>query len=211
MKRYWLVVGLLLSFFLITFLFIENLQLSILVNPQDRLSAATWGVALFSVGLLIADVLLPVPSSLVMVANGALFGMVWGTCLSLIGSLGAACFGFVIGRRGEVVLAHFVSSAEQRRANQLLESWGGVAIIVTRPIPILAETTAVMAGASTLGWRMMLLSTLAGSLPTALLYALTGATAVNFDNTILTFGLVLLMAGFFWLFSRYLTNLVNPS
>ena len=204
MKRYWLVVGLLLSFFLAVFLFIENLQVSILVNPQDRLSVASWGVAFISIAFLIADVLLPVPSSLVMVMNGTLFGVVWGTCLSLIGSLGAASFGFVIGRRGEALLARFVTPSEQKRANDLLERWGGLAVIITRPIPILAETTVIMAGASSMGWRSMVVATLAGSLPPALLYALAGATALNFDSSALTFGLILLMVALFWLLRRHL-------
>jgi uncharacterized membrane protein YdjX (TVP38/TMEM64 family) len=51
-------------------------------------------------------------------------------------------------------------------------------------------------------WRTMFLAALAGSLPTALLYALTGATAANFENMVLSLGLALLMAGLFWLNGR---------
>jgi high-affinity Fe2+/Pb2+ permease len=40
---------------------------------------------------------------------------------------------------------------------------------------------------------------LAGSFPVAVLYAVTGATAANWNNSILAFGLVLLMAGLFWI------------
>ena len=113
----------------------------------------------------------------------------FGAGLSLIGSLGAALVGFFIGRHGEQVLARFVPSEERSRANRMLDEWGVLAIIVTRPIPLLAETTAIMAGASTMGWRSMILATLAGSFPVAVLYALTGATAANLDSAILAFGL----------------------
>lgn len=50
----------------------------------------------------------------------------------------------------------------------------------------------------------MLIATLVGSLPPALIYALTGATAARLDNVALVFGLVLLVAGLFWVVGRAL-------
>jgi uncharacterized membrane protein YdjX (TVP38/TMEM64 family) len=82
-------------------------------------------------------------------------------------------------------------------------------VIVTRPIPLLAETVAIMAGASSLGWGRMALAALAGSLAPALLYALTGAAVANLKSTALTFGLVLLVAGSFWLIGRYIEFYVD--
>jgi uncharacterized membrane protein YdjX (TVP38/TMEM64 family) len=154
------------------------------------------------VGLLIVDVVLPVPSSLVMVAHGALFGVLWGTMLSLVGSVGAAVFAFVIGRRGGAVLERVVTPAERARASSVLARWGTLAIIVTRPVPLLAETVAIMAGASSMTWRAMVVASVAGSLPPALLYALTGAAVANVQNTALMFGVVLLVAGLFWLIGK---------
>jgi uncharacterized membrane protein YdjX (TVP38/TMEM64 family) len=162
--------------------------------------------AALGVGLLIADVLLPVPSSLVMVAHGALFGVALGTLLSLLGSAGAALFGFAIGRRGGKLLELVVTREERTRADSLLARWGALAIIVTRPVPVLAETVAIMAGASSLSWSNVLLASLAGSLPPALLYALTGAAVANFQSTALMFGVVMLVAGFFW----FVGNRVAP-
>ncbi len=80
------------------------------------------------VGLLIADVLLPVPSSIVMIAHGALFGVVYGTLLSLIGGTGATLVGFALGRRGGPLLARVVSREERTRADCLLRRWGALAI-----------------------------------------------------------------------------------
>ena len=87
----------------------------------------------------------------------------------------------------------------------MLERWGALAIVVTRPVPLLAETTAVMAGASAIGWRRAALAAFAGSLPAALLYALTGAVAAGFQNGALMFCFVILVSGVFWLGSRRLT------
>jgi uncharacterized membrane protein YdjX (TVP38/TMEM64 family) len=202
MKRYLLIMAGMIAFFLILFLIVEALGVPILSDPAPWMQHGGVLAACLGVGLLIADVLLPVPSSLVMVAHGALFGVALGTFLSLLGSVGAALFGFGLGRRGEKVLRRLVTAEERARADYLLKRWGALAVIVTRPIPLLAETVAIMAGASSLGWGRMALAALAGSIPPALLYALSGAAVANFQQSTLMFGVVLLVAGLFWLVGR---------
>jgi uncharacterized membrane protein YdjX (TVP38/TMEM64 family) len=202
MKRYAIIMGVMIAFFLILFLIVEALGVPLLSDPTPWLGHGGPVAAFVGVGLLIADVLLPVPSSLVMVAHGALFGVVGGTLLSLIGSVGAALFGFAIGRRGGSLLDRLVTPAERARADDLLKRWGILAIVVTRPIPLLAETVAIIAGTSSLGWGRTALAAVAGSLPPALLYAITGASVANLQNTALVFGLVILIAGIFWLIGR---------
>lgn len=210
MKHYLLTMCAMLVFFTILFLVVEALGIPLLVDPTPWMKHGGIMVAALGVGLLIADVLLPVPSSLVMVAHGALFGVVTGTLLSLAGSVGAALFGFAIGRRGGKLLERIVTLEERARADDLLKRWGTLSIIVTRPVPLLAETVAIMAGtSSSLGWGRTVLAALAGSLPPALLYALTGAAFVNFQSTVLMFGLVLLIAGFFWFVGRRVEPLLN--
>jgi uncharacterized membrane protein YdjX (TVP38/TMEM64 family) len=191
-----------LAFFLGLFFLVEALGIPLLVEPTPWLKSGGVLAAALGVGLLIADVLLPVPSSLVMVAHGALFGVVGGTLLSLTGSLGAGLFGFWLGRRGGGLLERLVPAAERERADYLLKRWGTLAVIATRPVPLLAETVAIMAGASPLGWGRMALAALMGSLPPSLLYALTGASAGKFQNTALVFAFVLLVAGLFWMLGR---------
>jgi uncharacterized membrane protein YdjX (TVP38/TMEM64 family) len=191
-----------LALFLALFFLVEALGIPLLVDPTPWLKQGGVWAAVLGVALLIADVLLPVPSSLVMVAHGALFGVVVGTLLSLLGSTGAAVFGFWIGRRGGKLLERLVTAEEREHANRLLERWGTLAVIVTRPIPLLAETVAIMAGASPLGWSRTALAALAGSLPPAFLYALAGASASQFQNTVLMFVFVVVIAGIFWMIGR---------
>jgi uncharacterized membrane protein YdjX (TVP38/TMEM64 family) len=203
MTRFWILMGTMMAAFLGLFAVAQALRLPLLTDPSPWLSEAGAAAALVGVALLVADVLLPVPASLVMIANGSLFGLVGGMLLSLAGSLGAAFLGFAIGRRGGPLFERLVPEDERRRAGALLHRWGDLAIVVTRPIPILAETVAVLAGASPLGWGRMAAATLAGSLPAAFLYALTGATAAGMDNPVLVFALVLLAAGLFWALGQW--------
>jgi membrane protein DedA with SNARE-associated domain len=100
-----------------------------------------------------------------------------------------------------------VRPEEAARADYLLRRWGALAIIVTRPVPLLAETVALLAGASSMGWGRAALAALLGSLPPALLYALTGAAVADFRSTTLVFVLVMLVAASFWMIGR----LFDPS
>ena len=206
MKRFWTLTVAMMALFLGLFLIAEALHVPLLTDPSPWLSRGGSLAAFVGVGLLVADVVLPVPASLVMIAHGALFGPVLGTLLSLAGALGAGLFGFAIGRRGGPLLDRLLPEEERRRADALLQQWGDLAIVVTRPIPIVAETVAVLAGTSRLGWSRMAAATLAGSLPAALVYALTGALAAKLDNVPLVFALVLFVAGLFWVVGRRLQN-----
>jgi len=99
-----------------------------------------------------------------------------------------------------------VTPAERGRASSILAHWGTLAIIITRPVPLLAETVAIMAGASSMSWRAIVVASIAGSLPMSLLYALTGAAVANLQSTALMFGIVLLVAGLFWLVGVFFSH-----
>jgi uncharacterized membrane protein YdjX (TVP38/TMEM64 family) len=199
-----MIAVLLFTIFLTFFLLVEALNVTVLKEPSLWLAQAGALAGFAGICLLVVDVALPVPSSLVMIAHGVLFGVPLGTLLSLVGSTGAVLVGFAIGRRGGPLLARLMTIEELEQAERLLTRWGVLAIIVTRPIPLLAETTAIVVGTSRLGWGRTTLAALAGSLPGALLYALAGAGAASFQNAALVFGLVLLVASTFWLVGRWL-------
>ncbi|MBV9926945.1 MAG: TVP38/TMEM64 family protein [Acidobacteria bacterium] len=206
MKRYLVISGIMAAFFLAVFFVVEALGVPLLADPTPWMARGGALAAFVGVGLLVADVLLPIPSSLVMVAHGALFGVAGGTALSLVGSVGASLFGFAIGRRGGPLLRRVTTPGERARADAFLRRWGALAVCLSRPLPLLAETVAIMAGTSRLGWGRMALASLAGSLPPALLYALTGAAVADFTSAALMFLVVMLVTGLFWLASRLLES-----
>jgi len=57
-----------------------------------------------------------------------------------------------------------------------------------------------------MSWTNVILASLVGSLPPALLYALTGAAVANFQSTVLMFTVVVAVAGLFWLTGRLLES-----
>jgi uncharacterized membrane protein YdjX (TVP38/TMEM64 family) len=197
-RRYWTVVAVLLVGFTGLFVLVEALGVPLLTDPTPWLEDYALSAAVGGVALLVADVVLPVPSSLVMIAHGAVFGPVVGTLLSLLGNLGAALFGFGLGRRGGRLLDRLVPPEQRRRADALLTRWGVLAVVVTRPLPLLAETTVILAGASPLGWSRTTVAAVVGSAPAALLYGLAGSVAAGFASPVAVFALVLLLAGGTW-------------
>jgi uncharacterized membrane protein YdjX (TVP38/TMEM64 family) len=203
--RYWSLVGAVLAVFLVTFAVAAALAVPLLDDPVPLLHGGGLVAALCGLGLLVADVVLPVPSSLVMIAHGALFGAVLGGAVSLVGGVGAALVGYGLGRwAGPPTLRKVCSAAEQERAGRLVDRWGVLAIVATRPVPLLAETVAVMAGAQRLGLPRVVLASVIGVLPAALLYAVAGAIGWSGATDLVVFGLVLLVAVLTWSIGRRL-------
>jgi len=202
MKRYIGLVAGMVAIILLLFALVEALHVPLLTDPSAILGRLGGLAAPLGVALLIADVVLPVPSSLVMVAHGALFGVTAGAFLSLVGSLGAGLFGFALGRKGGPMIGRLVTPREQTRANALLDRWGDLAVVATRAVPVLAETVAILAGASPMTWGRMTLATAAGALPGCVLYAIAGATAKSLDTAIPVFAVVIAISGVFWFLGR---------
>lgn len=158
--------------------------------------------AITGVGLLIADALLPVPSSLIMIVHGKLFGVATGALLSLLGSVGSAMAAFAIGRAGTNGIRRLVMPDEHDRASALLARWGVAAVAVTRPVPILAETVAILAGGSRLTWMQTALAAAAGSVLPATLYAWAGAHAQSANHALIFGGVIVVTFALGWFGSR---------
>jgi uncharacterized membrane protein YdjX (TVP38/TMEM64 family) len=193
-RRYLTAVALVLAVFLALFLIGEAAGIPLLEDPTPWLQQAGWVAAVLGVSLLALDVVLPVPSNVIMIAHGALFGTIVGTLLSLLGSMLASAAAFWIGRRGGRLLALAVPADERAQANAILARWGVAAIVVSRPLPLLAETIMVLAGASPLGWRAAMLAALVGYVPLCLVYVWAGAASITFESGFIVLGLTIMVA-----------------
>ncbi len=86
--------------------------------------------------------------------------------------------------------------------------WGWLLVVVTRPVPILAETVIILAGTTGLSGGRATIAVLLGSLPAAVVYALAGAHATDWQTGLIVFAGVLLVAGLAWPIGRRLLG--NP-
>jgi uncharacterized membrane protein YdjX (TVP38/TMEM64 family) len=199
MKHYLRIFLLICAALLVIFGVAQAMGLPVLEDPAPLLGRGGVATALVTTALLVVDVFVPVPSSLVMIANGAFFGVAGGTILTLVGAVGAAVLGWALGRWGSRPAERYIPAEERARARALVERWGALAVIASRPVPILAEAVAIAAGLSGMGLGRLAGAALLGSLPAAVLYAVTGATSARLDSALLVFGLVLAVAGAAWL------------
>jgi uncharacterized membrane protein YdjX (TVP38/TMEM64 family) len=203
MTRYWAIVGTVLAVLLAGFLVAEAVGFPLLTDPTARLTRGGVLGAILAVALLTVDAVLPVPASLVMVASGALYGTLAGILLALLGRVLMALAGYAIGKRGGLLVARLVPRDERERADGLLRRWGLLAIVMTRPVPLLAETMTILAGVSEIGWGRVALAALVGSVPEAVLYAGSGALAYSVEEAGLIWVALLLLTGTFWIIGRW--------
>jgi uncharacterized membrane protein YdjX (TVP38/TMEM64 family) len=118
--------------------------------------------ALAGAGLLAADVLVPVPSSIVGTMLGARLGAAMGFLAAFCGLMAGQSLAFAASRR-----------IMSRRSAALPAAPTLAAVFLSRPVPVLAEALAISAGAAGLGWRPFLVACGSGNV----LYA--GALALN--------------------------------
>jgi uncharacterized membrane protein YdjX (TVP38/TMEM64 family) len=136
--------------------------------PGERWLSATDAHALtFALtggGLLAADVLLPVPSSIVGTMLGARLGFSAGAFTAFVGMMTGQVLAFAVSRR-----------LLRTRAGALPAAPTLAAVFLSRPVPVLAEAIAIAAGAARLSWTQFLLACGAGNLCYAAVLALNGA------------------------------------
>jgi uncharacterized membrane protein YdjX (TVP38/TMEM64 family) len=205
MTRFWIFTGVLLLAMLLLFFVVQSLQLPFLAEDTSYLlSQKKWVAALAGIGLLIVDVVAPVPSSIIMLANGMLFGPVWGTLLSVVGGLGAASMGYWIGTSGERIGKRWLGDESLARANAFFLKFGMMAVIVSRPIPMLAEAVSLIAGIFRMPTHRFFPAVLLGLLPPAIVYAVAGAYALDLKNGMYVFLAVMVLAGAVWVVGKLL-------
>lgn len=202
MPRLFVVGAFVALLFLALWALLVALGVSWVEEPPAGLANGGWFGAGIGVGLLALDVLLPVPSSVVMVALGRLYGFAPGAGLALAGSVASAGLAWALGRRGEGWLARWMTPEERARADAWLARHGAFALALTRPVPILAETFALLAGARGLPLGRVLLAATLGILPAVLLYAWAGSAGHDVVEDVLLFGLTLAVSGVLWLVGR---------
>ena len=179
---------------LVVFLLAAALHLPLLDDPRPYLPTNRLALGAVTTGLLVADIVLPAPSSLLMIANGAVFGLWLGALASILGSMGCALVGYWLGRTGRI--------AGDDRGRAFLDRWGMAAVAASRPVPLLAEAVAIVAGSAGLPVARFTVASLAGVVPASLIYAWAGAESGSAAGPALPFAITLALAGALWVAGR---------
>jgi uncharacterized membrane protein YdjX (TVP38/TMEM64 family) len=152
---------------------------------------------LAGVVLLVLDLVLPVPGTVVMSALGYLYGTVWGAALGFVGSFIAGMIGYGVGRLfTEKTARWFLGEKDFVRGKDIFARGGGWVIALSRAVPILPEALAVTAGLLRMPISAFVLSLTCGSLPMAVLFAWIGAT--GHDRPVMMLGLSFAVPAVLW-------------
>jgi uncharacterized membrane protein YdjX (TVP38/TMEM64 family) len=139
-------------------------------------------LAALEVGVLAVDLLLPVPSSMVATVGGATLGVALGTACAWLGMTAGAIAGWWLGRaagsRGLAGLDAIDRAALERQERRL----GPLLIVLTRPLPLVAEAAALVAGAAAMPFREFLAAAAGGNLAIAFAWSLAGALGREADS-----------------------------
>jgi uncharacterized membrane protein YdjX (TVP38/TMEM64 family) len=142
------------------------------------------GLTALVLGLLLAsDVLLPIPSSMVSTAAGALLGVLNGTCVSVLGMSVASCIGYGLGRSaGRTTAQYLIGIPALQRLEKLGRQYGQWTIVLVRSLPVLAEASTLFAGMSRMPFRRFLLVSVLSNVGISLVYATIGRHAVQVNS-----------------------------
>lgn len=164
-------------------------QMDVAVEQLVRDQPTKLALALIGIAFLILDVVLPVPSSVVSISLCLLLGPAWGVPVVFIGMVGAFALGYFVGLQlPAALLREWVGSQAWDSLRTRQQSASMTCIAISRPVPVLAEVTALLAGSLRLPFYTSLATASASSLAVAAAYgsaAWLGLSLANFSTTAL--------------------------
>ena len=131
--------------------------------------AWAWAVAM---GLIVVDLVLPIPATGVMAGLGIIYGPIVGGMLSGVASViaGAIAYGAtrLLGHRAALFL---VGEHDLNRAESFFTRAGGYAVALSRPLPLLPEVIACLAGMARMRPTHFFVALCCGSFPSGFIFA----------------------------------------
>jgi uncharacterized membrane protein YdjX (TVP38/TMEM64 family) len=159
-----------------------------------------WG-GVATIGLLVADLLLPVPSTAVMSAAGFLYGSVAGGLLSAAGSYLSGMLAYGLSRAFGSALAGRLADARELARNQsLFERNGPWLIVLSRWLPLLPEVSCCLAGVARMNFPTFSIALACGCLPVGFCFAVIGHAGQERPG--LAIALSILAPAILWLVAR---------
>lgn len=198
MKKILIVFSSIVFFILVVFFLLgcfESKAEFILNNYQDRPSL----FMLFSFLILATDVVLPIPSTIVMYLNGYVMGILPGFIISMASMMVSSIAGYLIGSRLTFTPKSVTSAG-------IYNKYGQMAILLTRGVPILAETVSIMSGYVKMPFKPFVLYHFIGYIPVCLTYVYLGKFAKDQNAFSLVFLTSIILTILFWIYGYFLSK-----
>lgn len=175
------IVLIIISIFLLYYIyFIDNtilyrVVIDWFVNPIHNLGFL--GILLFIVIMGIQGLLIPIPSEILLLATGIIWGLIGGGIMGVIGSMAAALLCFYISKKGGRPLAKkFVGEKAINLADNFIHKYGMGAIVTARFLPFIAfDPISYTSGLVDMDIKKYTVGTFLGSIPRAFFYSWLGS------------------------------------
>jgi uncharacterized membrane protein YdjX (TVP38/TMEM64 family) len=130
---------------------------------------------LAGIALLVADIVLPIPSTVVMSAIGWMYGWWWGGLICTAGSMLSGIIAYVMCRILGRPAAKWIAGEDGlTRGEELFAKGGGWLVALSRWTPVLPEAVACLAGIVRMPWQTFLGALACGSVPLGFAFAAIG-------------------------------------
>jgi len=173
-----------LSFFLLYYnyfvdsQFLYRLVINWFVNPVSELGFL--GILLFILIMAFQGLLVPIPSELVLLATGMIWGVFGGGIFGIIGSMAAAILCFYVSKKGGRPIAEkLVGKSAINMADHFIHKYGMSAIIIARFLPFVAfDPVSYASGLVDMDIKKYSIGSLIGSIPRAFFYSWLGSALI---------------------------------
>lgn len=167
--------------------------------------AFAWAAA---IGLLVADLAIPVPTTAVMAALGMVYGPIYGGVFASLGSIISGLVGYTLCRKLGRPFAIWLSGEKGlAEGERLFKNAGGWIVVMSRWVPVVSEVVACLAGLSRMRFPVFLAALTCGSIPLGFLFSTIGH--LGGDQPILTLVLSALLPFVLWFLVRPYTRKLN--
>lgn len=155
--------------------FLYTIVVYFFVNPVQSLGI--WGIFIFIIIMAIQGLIIPIPSEIVLLASGMIWGVLGGAIMGIIGSLAAGILCFYISRKGGRPIAEkFVGQKAMTVADHFIEKYGIWAILISRTLPFIAfDPISYVSGLVDMDVKKYTIGTLIGAIPRAFFWAALGS------------------------------------
>lgn len=154
--------------------FLYRLIIDWVVNPIWLLGF--WGIFIFLIVMMLQGIIAPIPSEVVLIASGMIYGLFVGSIMGVIGSMAAGLLCYYISVKGGRPMAEkFIGEKSIELIDDLLEKYGSPIIFIGRVIPFIPfDPISFASGVLEIDAKKYSLATFVGVVPRVIFYCFLG-------------------------------------
>ena len=142
----------------------------------DSLGAWSW---ILGIGLMVADIVLPIPNTAIITVMGQSYGPLLGGVIGIVGSFSAGVIAYGMTRMLGRGFAEWLLGDELVSAERFFNNSGSFAVACSRWLPLLPEAISCMAGLARMPFGTYCIALLCGCVPMSFAYAALAAVSDN--------------------------------